>query len=188
MKILKAIVKAILIFSIICSALFVFLYFILGDFPEAQEKRMRNRLLKCKDVVDVVVRNPLGADEIKAAVDIYITNGRSLRFSCVHYDMNNKSMHFWKIQNESPLICVFHKDILTFDSFNMKDVTYFFPKIKTVQNVIDNYDMLYEVISNLYELSDDVSDWESIDSDYTYYDKETQSYRKLCKMQHKEND
>ncbi len=201
MKILKAIVKAILIFSIICSALFVFLYFILGDFPEAQEKRMRNRLLKCKDVVDVVVRNPLGADEIKADVTVYLINNRKLEFGCVHYDMNNKSMWFYQIGNElTRKICYdyranrstnkpdCHTDSLSSTYYRLKDITHFFPEIKSVKDVIENYDMLYEVISNLNELPDNTTNWKAFESDYVYYDEKTQNYIKLSKRHLEENN
>ena len=203
--------KTLIIFVLMTSMIKLFAFG--GPFPETEEENMKSRLLKCKDVVDVVVKNPRSADEIKADITVYLTNDRILKFGCVHYNLRNKTMKFYTIGNEHTWkvyydYCVsknynkpgYHKDRLTGEPFTLKDINRFFPEISSVSDVINNYDMLYEFVSNLSEDSDDyfkeyefdsfnqidLSDWKSLDSEYAYYDKETQRYIKLFKMNHKE--
>lgn len=205
--------RTLIIFVLVVSMIKFFAFG--GPFPETEEQNMRNRLLKCKDVIDVVVKNPRSADEIKADVIVYLTNDRILKFSAVHYSMKNNSLRLYTIGNERPWKIYYdycasrstikpghHEDRLTGEFFTLKDIHYFFPKISSVPDVINNYDTLYEFVSKLnenpencyteYEFDSynqmDLSDWEALDSDYAYYDKETQRYIKLFKMRPKEND
>ena len=204
--------KTLIIFVLMTSMIKLFAFG--RPFPETEEENMKSRLLKCKDVVDVVVKNPRSADEIKAEVYVYLTNDRILKFDAVHYSMKNNSLRLYTIGNERPWAIYYeycarrstiksghHEDWLRGDSFTLKDINHFFPEISSVPDVINNYDMLYEFVSNLnehptgyfkkYEFDSydqmDLSDWESLDSGYAYYDKGTQSYIKLFKSPPQEN-
>ena len=135
---------------------FVFSFVVIQSFclgyPEREEKSMRDRLLKCKDVVDVSVAIPDCFEEVKADICIYLTNGRYLKFGCVDYKMKKPEMWFFTIGNINPRLCYYWGNEISGRAAILDDISYFFPRVKSVQDVINNYDEIYKFLSELNEI------------------------------------
>ena len=160
-----------LFYAIICFFCFVNCFVSSLDYYEITARNMRNKLLRCKDVVDVTVKIPDCFDEVKADVYIYLTNDRYLEFSCVDYKMKKPKMWFFRIGDFIPWICYYQYDEISSRFAILADISRFFPKIKSVKDIINNYDEIYEFVSELNEYSDkmdSLSDWSELASD-TFY-------------------
>lgn len=175
-----------IIVCIVCSS-FVFVSAVPANEKAAQN--MKNELLKCKDVVDVVVKIPDSLMYINAEVYVYLTNDRYLKFSCVDYKMKDPEMYFSRIGNIMPWTCYYEHHRRSNDELGgrmatLADLKHFFPKVKSVKDVINNYDEVYELISSLNEKPEnyhkkydfdinapdkmDLSDWDKLESEALY--------------------
>ena len=138
---------------------------------EIAEQNMQNKLLRCKDVESVIVKIPDCFDEVKADVYVYLTNGRYLEFSCVDYKMKNPKMWFFRIGDFIPWIYYYQYEEINGRFAILADINRFFPKVKSVQDIINNYDEIYEFVFELNEYSDKMdllSDWSELASDVLY--------------------
>lgn len=173
--------------------LFVMANFFCLGYPKREERIMRNKLLKCKDVVDVTVTIPDCFEDVKADICVYLTNDRYLVFSCVDYKMKQSKMHFSRINNIMPWVYYYdaHTEELYGRIAELRDINFFFPNIKTVQDIINNYDEISEFILSLnedpdfnyteYRLNPNISAWNSLDSN-AFYEEAPYQY-KLFKQQ-----
>ena len=160
-----------LFYAVICLVCFVNCFVSSLDYYEITARNMRNKLLRCKDVVDVTVKIPDCFDEVKADVYVYLTNDRYLEFGCVDYKMKNPKMWFFRIEDFIPWVYYYQYDEINGRFAILADISRFFPKVKSVQDIINNYDEIYGFISELNEYSDkmdSLSDWSELASDVFY--------------------
>ena len=122
---------------------------------EIAEQNMQNKLLRCKDVESVVVKIPECFEEVKADVYVYLTNGRFLKFGCADYSMKSTDMWFYTIGDIKPWLVYYNSNGLCEKPAVLGDISYFFPKVKTIQDVINNYDEIYKFISESEEIPED---------------------------------
>ncbi len=177
-----------------------------SDDPYVQklERRMKKKLLKCKDVVDVDVK--MSWYWLNAKVCVQLTDNRYLEFRYVKSNLKNEDVEIRMIGNIVPLNITYkisgkggidcHEDHLRNYSINLENLHFYLKKIKSVQDIINNYQEVYEFIQKLgdfpqdfngktYEISDSslkLFDWKSYKSDFYYYDSKQRQYNKFFKI------
>lgn len=168
------------------------------------ERRMKKKLLKCKDVVDVDVK--MSWYLLNANVYVKLTDNRYLELRYVNSNLKNKDIDIRMIGDVIPLNVTYkisvkggadyHEDHLRYHPISLGNLNYYLKKIKTVQDIINNYQVVYEFIQELgdfpqdfqgitYTISDsslNLSDWESFKSDFHYYDDKWRTYNKFFKI------
>ncbi|MBO4727502.1 MAG: hypothetical protein J5631_03645 [Spirochaetaceae bacterium] len=179
----------------------------------SEERTMKKKILKCKDVVEVVIKTRQDVSDCRAKIYIKLTNDRYLEFNHVKYSskskMDNFNLEIIQIGNIIP-ICIsykmmhhgskdnpdYHYDVLDCNNVYLSDISNFCPEIQTLEDVVNNYEMICEFIQKLsnfpeefqpksyklYEKGFDLQDWKSYKTDYSYYNEFDKSYRKIFKF------
>ena len=191
---------------VVTIILFLSIYFSINakGITVSEEDSVTKKLLKCKDVVEVVVKSSLYSDFSK--VYVKLTNNRYLEFDYVKSSLKNNDIVLKMIDDIVPLNMTYeislkggidyHNDCLSYRPIYLENLNYYLKKIKNIQDIINNYQEVYAFVQNLGEFpqsfqgktyrfsnsSLDLSDWESYKSDFHYYNEKWRTYNKLFKI------
>lgn len=133
---------------------------------EKREEIISKKILKCKDVVDVQVKEH-GDEVSKATIQITFSNGRLLVLESRGIRLKLEEICIVKIDDFIPVIFGYSSYVKTDNSSEIRlwitylkasQIKYLDRKLKTVNNISDlleNYDLFYEIFSKFPEANED---------------------------------
>ena len=167
---------------IVLSAMFLFALtsFVYDEDIYSNKKReeiISKKILKCKDVVDVKVKEH-GSEQSRADIEITLTNGRFLVLSSYGIHLRSENLWIKKIGDIVPIEFEYSISQGTIDAsrrqislglvaFTASKLKYFDSEIKSIKDIsalINNYDLIYSSFSHLSDADENfpcVSYWET---------------------------
>ena len=147
---------------------------------EEREEIITRRILKCKDVVDVNVKEH-GTGISKATITITLTNDRVLVLESFGIRLKLDKLYIIKIGEFVPITFIYSVQpdenlnsrliSLGFAWFKASNIKYLDSKLKSIKNIeslIKNYDLIYSSLPESDETLPSFAYWEPIDGNEIY--------------------
>ncbi|MDD6486444.1 MAG: hypothetical protein PUF61_05820 [Spirochaetales bacterium] len=142
-----------------------------------REEIISKKILKCKDVVDVKVKEH-GSEQSRADIEITLTNGRFLVLSSYGIHLRSENLWIKKIGDIVPIEFGYDMPQRNIDgsrrmislgiiAFSVSDFEYLDNEVKSIKDIstlINNYDLVYFAFSHLPDADENfpcVSYWET---------------------------